>query len=283
MHTRAAAWFDQQGNRGEALYHRLQADPVGVFAGMRAAIEAALERADWPAAQSLIGAAAEVDLPAGSDLWLTLYKAELAHGEGNMSLSTERLHSLLAHPLDDALTERLATRLEDWYGLQITTTGDETPPSKAAPHFFVIWWARLRHDPRREAYCVAGSGRDGACRWPAMRRRRHSIKRRWKCFGASATKGAKRMRCGVWPIRRLPWTAMRRRRHSIKRRWKCFGASATKAAKRMRCGVWPRRRVPWPAMRRRRHSIKRRWKCFGASATKAAKRLRCGVWPRRRV
>ncbi len=113
LHRRAADWWQTFPDDAEMFYHRLRADYAGAVELMKEAIAAALDAQDWPQAQTLIGATGDLALQAGDEAWLTLYKAELAWGEGNLPLVHRRVERLQAQPdLPPGLTERPAADLE---------------------------------------------------------------------------------------------------------------------------------------------------------------------------
>ena len=147
LHRRAGGWYAGQKNQQESLYHRLQVEPDAVWQEMRTAIEAALAARDWPAAQGLIAAAKESELPPGAAAWLTLYNADLAWGEGNGELAQERLREVTQRTPDQPLQVALAQRLENWFGL--TEEPDEEnsdtqkPPPGLSIHLY-LWWGQQR-------------------------------------------------------------------------------------------------------------------------------------------
>ncbi len=158
LQERAQAWFQAQGQEVEALYHRLLLEGEAAWSQVQAAIQAALEREEWAAAQARIGAAGQAldALPSPlpeAQAWLTLFKARLAWAEGNKKVAFHRLNSVVFNnALGKEIREAAAACLETWIPtlreLAPGSPADELPDlPQDAPFPLLLWWAQARARP----------------------------------------------------------------------------------------------------------------------------------------
>ncbi len=161
LHRRAADWYAAQGNELERLYHALQFEYAAALSALRSRIEGAIADAAWKEVQFLIDLTGDMELDPTGLAWMTLYKAELAHGEGNGPLAERRIRRLLDTPgLPVELRECLADRLAVWYGMTAGGAGEEAEDAlpKGVPLDQVLWWARQQRNRRLEAAALRGLG-----------------------------------------------------------------------------------------------------------------------------
>ncbi|MBC8253148.1 MAG: tetratricopeptide repeat protein, partial [Ardenticatenia bacterium] len=158
LHRRAAGWFQAQGEETEALYHGVQRDYVGTMQTLRQRIEAALQAQAWQEAQGLIGTTTEIVLEADDWAWMMLYKAELAWGEDNQALAQQRLHRLIGQELPADLQERMAARLETWFGFNETMDAEEAAEKHSQRLHILLWWASRRSLKGVQAHALRGLG-----------------------------------------------------------------------------------------------------------------------------
>ena len=161
LHRRAADWFAAQGNELERLYHALQFEYDAALSALRSRIEGAIADAAWKEVQFLIDLTGDMELDPAALAWMTLYKAELAHGEGNGPLAERRIRRLLnTAGLPAELRECLADRLAVWYGMTAgaAAEGAEDALPKGVPLEQVLWWARQQRNRRLEAAALLGLG-----------------------------------------------------------------------------------------------------------------------------
>ena len=148
LHRRAAAWYGANTATADQLYHRANEDYSTALAALRQAIEDALAQGDLPQMQSLIEAAEGLRLIAEDATWIELYKAELAWAESNQALAERRVQGLLRQNLSNAQSERLAHRMEAWFGF---SGQGESERVAASQLIYFVWWARASGREEAEA------------------------------------------------------------------------------------------------------------------------------------
>ena len=138
LHAAAAAWFRARGSEVEALAHDLQCDPRQAFVVWQTAIESAIAAGRWPRVQQLLDAAAGQALTPLEHTWVTVYKADLAWGEGNAALALARFQDLDLAILDEPLRVALDQRLGQHYGTTLPNAEHRLDLATLPPHMLIL-------------------------------------------------------------------------------------------------------------------------------------------------
>jgi tetratricopeptide (TPR) repeat protein len=162
LHERASTWYEAHGDPIATMQHALHADYRGTIQRTKDAISQALAAHEWRRAQDLIETTASVDLTAEDDLWMTLYKADLAWGEGSQALALERLRRLYGDDVPELIHEEVGARLERWLdldvGLENKAAAHETIELPAGVMPDLSWWAAWCHLPAVQAHALRALG-----------------------------------------------------------------------------------------------------------------------------
>jgi tetratricopeptide (TPR) repeat protein len=170
----AAEWYKRRGNQVEWLYHILCSDHNMAIEELRHSINSALEGQQWHIAQAYIDLTTHVELELKDQAWVTLFKADLAYGEGNKELALQRLIQTVRTPSvfmtnnadvsPDDLGKQVANRLELWLSWNNNIEGQSRDGKlRQVNHDYLdvfLWWAKHLQLPKTEAVTLSELARN---------------------------------------------------------------------------------------------------------------------------
>jgi tetratricopeptide (TPR) repeat protein len=184
LHAAAAAWFRARGSEVEALAHDLQCDPRRAFVAWQAAIESAIAAGGWPRVQQLLDAAAGQALTPQEQAWVTVYKADLAWGEGNAALALARFQDLDLAILDAPLRGALEQRLDQHYGATLPDADHPLDLAALPPHMLIlVGQVHQRRDVVAWAYRLLGQTAYRQGQYPAAEQYNHQALALYEALG----------------------------------------------------------------------------------------------------